>query len=528
MKTSFITSISLRGVSLRIFLPLLTLLLISGNSFAAIVKLAWDSSASPNVGGYKVSYGTSSGRYTSTINVGNKLTYSLTGLKDGVKYYVAVKAYDSAKTIESAYSKEIVATAPVTAPAIAPAIAPATAPVTSTVKPNVNNGTVAGDTTGGKTVSAKGGTPSTNSNGLVAAYDFEEGNGKKVVDASGQGNHGIIKGAFRVPNGRYGQALEFDGVNDWVSVKDNASLDLSNAMTLEAWVYPLSQTNGNGAVIVKMASGGEVYALYSEEDADLPVSYINDGEYHGVAGSNRLPVKKWSHLVATYDGSYQRLFVNGVQVAKSAQKTVIQQSKGKLRIGGNNLGREYFHGYLDEVRIYNRALTINEVKSNMATAIRVSNPPNFVMGDKKLEPLVEYRPEGTAEAFQTTPEKSSILTNVRIYLDASSTAKELNVGIYKNKKSGHPGTLIAQGKLNKLKAGAWNTIPVSATSVTAGRPYWIAILGSQGRIAFLGQVGSSTGLMETSASETLEKLPKRWKGSATQPKAAMSLYGRGY
>jgi hypothetical protein len=521
MKTSFITSISLRGLFMRIFLPQLALLLFSGNSFAATVNLAWNPSPSANIGGYKVAYGTSSGRYTSTINAGKKTTYSLTGLKDGAKYFFAVRAYNSAKTIESAYSNEI----------------SVIASAATTTKPNLNNGSAAGGAKGGNTggntggnntKGNTGGTQGLNSNGLVAAYGFEEGSGKQVVDASGQGNHGTIKGAVRIASGRYGKALEFDGVNDWVTVKDKPSLDLSAGMTLEAWVYPLSQTNGNNAVIVKQAGGGEVYSLHSEEEADLPVSYINDGDYHDVAGRKRLPTNSWSHLVATYNGHHQRLYVNGVLVAENAQTTLIQQSKGKLRIGGSSLGREYFHGYIDEVRIYNRALTINEVKSNMATAINVSSPPHYVMGDKALEPWVEYRPEGTAEAFQTAPAKSGIITNVRVYLDASSTAKELIVGIYKNKKSGHPGTLIAQGRTNKLKAGAWNTIPISAASVAGGRPYWIAMLGAQGQIAFLDQVGSSTGLMETSASKALKKLPYRWKGSATQTNAAMSIYGRGY
>lgn len=514
MKNSII-SISLRGRFMRIFLPLLALLWVSGNSFAATVKLAWNPSASSNVGGYKVSYGTSSGKYTSTVDAGNKTTYSLTGLKSGTRYFFVVKAYDSSKAIESAYSNEL----------------NVTASNTTTTQSNSTNPSVAGGTldkaTGGTAGKATAGATVAGNGGIVAAYDFEEGSGKKVIDASGLGNHGIIKGAVRVPDGRYGQALQFDGVNDWVTVKDNPSLDLSTGMTLEAWVHPLSETKGGNTVILKQASKGEVYALYSAEDSDLPASYISDGDYHGVTGSNRLPVNTWSHLVATYDGNYQRLYVNGVKVAESAQKASIQQSKGKLRIGGNSLWKEYFHGYIDEVRIYNRALSAKEVNSNLATAISVSNPSQYMMGNKNLEPWVDYRPEGTAEAFQVTPEKSGIITNVRVYLDASSTAAGLTVGIYKN-ASGHPGTRIAQGELTNLKAGKWNTIPVSATAVTAGRSYWIAILGSQGQLAFLDQVGSSTSLMETSASNKLKKLPYKWRGTDTKANAAMSAYARGY
>jgi hypothetical protein len=529
MKTSYISSISLRGFLMRNLLPILAALSLGGNSFAATVNLAWDPSASSNVGGYKISYGTSSGNYTATIDAGKKTKHSVTGLKDGTKYYFAVKAYDSAKTLESAYSNQLAVSVPAKT---APKSTPINVSITGGAKSETTSGTTGGATkvaAGGTAGAVTSGTKQANGAGLVAAYGFEEGSGKKVVDASGKGNHGIIKGAVRIDKGRYGKALKFDGKNDWVTVKNDASLDLSNGMTLEAWVYPLSQTKGNNAVIVKRKPKGEAYALFSEEDANLPAAYIHDGKYHGVSSRSRLPAKTWSHLVATYDGYHQKLYVNGALAATSAKKTLIKSSKGMLRIGGIQAGGENFHGYIDEVRIYNRALTPGEVNADKAASINASNPSQYVMGDKKLEPWVEYRPEGTAEAFQSTAAKSRILTNVRVYVDASSTAKELHVGIYKNKKSGHPSRLVAEGKLANPKAGAWNTVPISAVSVIEGRPYWIALLGLQGQIAFRDQVGSSAGVMETSASGKLKKLPKNWKkGSATQPKAAMSIYGRGY
>jgi len=374
--------------------------------------------------------------------------------------------------------------------------------------------------------------PTPPDDGLVAAYGFEEASGKTVEDASGNGNKGTIKEAVRITAGHYGKALKFDGVNDWVTINDSASLDLSAGMTLEAWVYPLSQTNGGNTVILKQASGAEVYALYSEEDANLPASYLNDGNYHAVTGTNRLPLKTWTHLVAAYDGSYQRLYVNGVEVAQSALNSLIKTSSGVLRIGGNSLWGEYFHGYIDEVRIYNRALTASEVNLNLATAVTPATSmsaaelPQLVMGNQNLEPWVDYRAQGTAEAFQTTPTTSGVVNTVEVYLDASSTATEVFAGIYKDKK-GHPGARIATDKTSELKAGDWNSIPIPATSVTAGQPYWIAILGSKGQMAFLDQVGSSTGLMETSQSKKLKKLPRTWKGSAGKANAAMSVYGGG-
>ncbi|WAK00551.1 PKD domain-containing protein [Methylobacter sp. YRD-M1] len=93
----------------------LTLLLFSSQPFAASVNLAWDASQSPNVGGYIVSYGPSSGKYTSSIDVGNKTAHTVCGLQEGQKYFFAVKAYDSARITESNYANEVSKIVPITA-----------------------------------------------------------------------------------------------------------------------------------------------------------------------------------------------------------------------------------------------------------------------------------------------------------------------------------------------------------------------------------------------------------------------------
>ena len=204
---------------------------------------------------------------------------------------------------------------------------------------------------------------------MVAAYGFEETSGTTVKDSTVNANDGIITNAVRITNGHSGKALSFNGTNAWVTVYNSPSLFLSGKMTLEAWVYPQSLTIGGKTIILKEGSGIEVYSLYANEDADRPISYINNGSYRSVMGPTKLPVNQWTHLVATYDGQYQRLYVGGtgtpvVEVAKSAQNGLIQQSGGVLRIGGNSLWGEFFNGYIDEVRIYNRALAATEISNN--------------------------------------------------------------------------------------------------------------------------------------------------------------------
>jgi hypothetical protein len=124
-------------------------------------------------------------------------------------------------------------------------------------------------------------------------------------------------------------------------------------------------------------------------------------------------------------------------------------------------------------------------------------------------------------------QKTGVVTTIQVYLDASSTATELVAGIYKN-NNGHPGALVAQGKLSTLKSGVWNSVPIPVISVTAAQPYWIAILGSKGQIRYLDRVGSGTGRMETSTSTPLTTLPRVWKGAAYKTNSSMSVYGQGY
>ena len=77
----------------------------------------------------------------------------------------------------------------------------------------------------------------------------------------------------------------------------------------------------------------------------------------------------WTHLAATYNASALRLYVNGVQVGSLARTGSLAVSGNPLRIGGNNIWSEWFNGVIDEVRVYNRALSASEILTDMNTPI---------------------------------------------------------------------------------------------------------------------------------------------------------------
>ena len=209
--------------------------------------------------------------------------------------------------------------------------------------------------------------------GLVAAYGFNEGTGTTITDGSGNGHTGTIAGAAWTTQGRFGNALSFDGVNDWVTVTSTALLNLSTAMTLEAWVFPTT-TSGVRDILIKEGTGADIYNLYARNWRGQPEANVLVGGTNRTAEGAALPANTWTHVAGTYDGTTLRLFVNGLPAASIAASGSIATSSGVLRIGGNSLWGEFFQGTIDEIRVYNRALTQAEIQADLTTPVGGSTP----------------------------------------------------------------------------------------------------------------------------------------------------------
>jgi hypothetical protein len=202
--------------------------------------------------------------------------------------------------------------------------------------------------------------------GLVAAYPFNEGSGTTVFDVSGNGNNGTISGATWTTSGMYGDALVFNGANALVTINNSTSLQLNSAMTLESWVNPSTMNNMWQDVIYK---GNDNYYLEGVS-ANGSVPAVG-GTFASMSlfGTAALPVNTWTHLAATYDRTTMRLYVNGVQVVSQAQTGAIATSANPLQIGGDSFYGQYFQGVIDEVRVYNRALSAMEIQTDMNTPL---------------------------------------------------------------------------------------------------------------------------------------------------------------
>jgi Concanavalin A-like lectin/glucanases superfamily/Domain of unknown function (DUF1929)/Bacterial Ig domain/Glyoxal oxidase N-terminus len=209
---------------------------------------------------------------------------------------------------------------------------------------------------------------------LVAAYAFNEGSGTGVADASGNGNAGVVQGATWSSAGKFGGALSFNGSSSRVRVPDSPPLDLTSALTVEAWVYPAAAQSGWRAVVQKEIDS---YFLHASSSAGglRPAGGATFGtQVPTLFSASALPVGTWSHLALTYDGAQLRLYLNGNQVASAARTGPITPSTTPLWMGGNSPYGEYFNGRIDEVRIYKTALTPSEIQTDMTTPVGATDP----------------------------------------------------------------------------------------------------------------------------------------------------------
>ena len=205
--------------------------------------------------------------------------------------------------------------------------------------------------------------------GQVAAYSFNEGSGAAVADSSGNNNLGTVTNGSWTTSGKFGNSLVFNGTSSRVFVTSSASLNLTAGMTVMAWVYPTANQTGNRTIIRRETNG---YWLYSSRLLSNMRPYggaLVGSNSETVSASNALPVNTWSHVAVTYDGSVVTLYVNGTAVSTNSASGSIVSGTTPLWIGGTSSSTDFFQGRIDEVRVYNRALTTTEIGTIRNTAI---------------------------------------------------------------------------------------------------------------------------------------------------------------
>jgi len=171
--------------------------------------------------------------------------------------------------------------------------------------------------------------------------------------------------------GFIGKASEFDGANDiWQVSEYNEIRYVGDNLTLMAWIEPdfnLSHANNREIMRKAGASGTDAYRLLFAQNAN---QYRFKIDTNGVAqncdtqlGSNDAPIDVWHHITAVYDGANMKVYWDGRLNNTCATTGTIRQSSGNFNIGSFNPGTNPWDGKLDEVAIWNRSLSAQEIKT---------------------------------------------------------------------------------------------------------------------------------------------------------------------
>ena len=266
--------------------------------------------------------------------------------------------------------------------------------------------------------------------GLVAAYSFDAGSGLVLADVSGQTNTlTLVNGPAWVP-GRYGTALSFDGNNDRAVAQAYVpGLNLAGrSLTLSAWIYPRS--NSSWQMIVLKPAGATHSAPYFDWSMHRQTGTGRIVGFFGCdaqqsASNAATPLNTWTHVAVTYDGVALRHYLNGT-LDRTTPLTcaVANTSSQPIRIGANGGNGEVMNGSIDDVRIYNRALSPAEIQADMNSS--AASPP---VSDTTVPVVSMGAPQAGAVVSNTitvaaTASDNTAVVGVQFRLDGANLGAE--------------------------------------------------------------------------------------------------------
>ncbi|MGH7158349.1 MAG: fibronectin type III domain-containing protein [Candidatus Saccharimonadales bacterium] len=225
------------------------------------------------------------------------------------------------------------------------------------------------------TVSATTQTPPPVSEFLMAAWGFNEGSGTAASDASPNGNTATITGTNPWGTGKYGTGLSFSGTTH-LSVPNSASTNISGSeLTLSMWLNPQQGSSTDSILLGKFwhpSTWTDPYYQFGFElwGGNEPVFQIGtSGGVQGVLMGSTIPLNQWTHLAVTFSGSQVKFYVNGNLVSTKTLNATISARGNAMFIGADQSVGQHFKGTMDDIRIYNKALSQAEIQADMNTSL---------------------------------------------------------------------------------------------------------------------------------------------------------------
>lgn len=210
--------------------------------------------------------------------------------------------------------------------------------------------------------------------GAVCILLLDEGKGNLANDLSENKNNATIEGVPKWVDGKYGSALEFDGVTGCAKVPDSDSLDLTKDITIMAWLKRFGTYPNMGFVTkVTFGTNNRSYELALNNDSPR-FGFTTDGTantWNTVIAKSVVPEKEWTHATGTYDGKTMKVYVNGELSSSKSVALNIFSGNSALALARHGADAQYFKGVIDEVAIFNRALSDSEIKAAMDGIMRL-------------------------------------------------------------------------------------------------------------------------------------------------------------
>ena len=306
--------------------------------------------------------------------------------------------------------------------------------------------------------------------------------------------------------------VDFDGTNDYIDCGDDTSLDITSTITISGWVY-LNQVDESCYIIGREDGAVRNYILFAHSDGKFYFQINISSSTKSVGSTTTYVANRWYHVSGTYDGSRQKIYVDGVLEDDDAETGSIDNGDASLVIGAAADNDKYFNGAISSASLYNTAKSADEVYAIYQQGITYD--------ESSLSGLVGYWRMGddTSKAYPTIADSSSNSNDGTITNGASddivqqmvagydmgafeSTGEELNVSILVNGDfdtdsdwSKGTGWTISDGKARCDGTQTGNTnLQTSVAPLTSGTLYKVTfdLTRSAGNFRFLiGSSGSS-------------------------------------
>ena len=211
---------------------------------------------------------------------------------------------------------------------------------------------------------------------LILYFSFNELDGDTVIDHSPYGNDGTIAGAPELVPGKFGNALKLNGQSDWVEVPHAEILTVDQDVTVMAWINAERHKGPNDQRwqgILAKGNGPRSYSFYTESPSEC--LHLSAGGSGSVC-TGKIALNEWQHVAAHVEDGTHRYWLNGEAVGEFDGQNPLPGTadQADVLVGKTHESNREFLGLIDEVRIWNRALSEDEILAEMETSLTPVEP----------------------------------------------------------------------------------------------------------------------------------------------------------